>query len=124
MQLTPKKFKHIMLPFPIKLRFFRFLKLSGGRKNIQGSMISDFATTTNKTIFSDILFTRKICFYFRFTICGALRDLVPFAQFKKREKHPWSSVTFSTKSSTPPWMFFTLLKLCKWYQIAQSVSYA
>ena len=28
-------------------------------------------------------------------ICGALRDLVPFVQFKNREKHPWSSVTFS-----------------------------
>ena len=28
-------------------------------------------------------------------ICGALRDLVPFVQFKKREKHPWKSVTFS-----------------------------
>ena len=27
-------------------------------------------------------------------ICGALRDLVPFARFKKREKHPWS-VNFS-----------------------------
>ena len=27
-------------------------------------------------------------------ICGALRDLAPFAQFKKREKHPWRSVTF------------------------------
>ena len=27
--------------------------------------------------------------------CGALRDLVPFAQFKKREKNPWRSVTFS-----------------------------
>ena len=27
-------------------------------------------------------------------ICGALRDLVPFAQFKKREKHPWRSVNF------------------------------
>ena len=32
-------------------------------------------------------------------ICGhvirdALRDLVPFVQFKKREKHPWRSVTF------------------------------
>ena len=27
-------------------------------------------------------------------IC-ALRDLVPFVQFKKREKHPWRSVTFS-----------------------------
>ena len=27
-------------------------------------------------------------------ICGALRDLVPFVQVKKREKHPWRSVTF------------------------------
>ena len=26
--------------------------------------------------------------------CDALRDLAPFAQFKKREKHPWRSVTF------------------------------
>ena len=25
----------------------------------------------------------------------ALRNLVPFVQFKKREKHPWMSVTFS-----------------------------
>ena len=24
-----------------------------------------------------------------------LHDLVPFIQFKKREKHPWRSVTFS-----------------------------
>ena len=24
-----------------------------------------------------------------------LRDLVPFAQLKKGEKHPWRSVTFS-----------------------------
>ena len=28
-----------------------------------------------------------------------LRDLVPFAQFKKREKHPWKSVTFSKAAS-------------------------
>ena len=28
-------------------------------------------------------------------ICGALRDLVAFAQFKKRAKHPWRSVNFS-----------------------------
>ena len=33
-------------------------------------------------------------------ICGALRDLVPFVQFKKREKHPWRSV----KINTPPWV--------------------
>ena len=24
-----------------------------------------------------------------------MRDLVPFVQFKKREKHPWRSVNFS-----------------------------
>ena len=48
--------------------------------------------------------------------CGALFDLVPFVQFKKREKHPWRSVTSSkvagfslqlTKSNTPPCVFFT-----------------
>ena len=27
--------------------------------------------------------------------CDAFRDLLPFVQFKKREKHPWRSVTFS-----------------------------
>ena len=27
-----------------------------------------------------------------------LRDLLPFAQFKKREKHPWRSVTFSKQA--------------------------
>ena len=27
--------------------------------------------------------------------CDALRDLVPFAHFKKSEKHPSRSVTFS-----------------------------
>ena len=29
------------------------------------------------------------------SIFDALCDLVPFAQFKKQEKHPWRSVTFS-----------------------------
>ena len=29
------------------------------------------------------------------TIYDALHDLVPSVQFKKREKHPWKSVTFS-----------------------------
>ena len=28
-------------------------------------------------------------------ICETLRDLIPFAQLKKREKHPWGSVTYS-----------------------------
>ena len=48
-------------------------------------------------------------------------DLVPFVQFKKREKHPWRIVTF--KSNTPPWVFFTFLKLYKWYQILKRISY-
>ena len=30
-----------------------------------------------------------------FSICGVLRDLVLFVQFKKREKYPWRSVNFS-----------------------------
>ena len=69
-------------------------------------------------IYFDILYARitvniKIMF-----ICGALRDLVPFLQFKKREKHPWRSANFSnvaslacnfTKFNTPPWVFFTFL---------------
>ena len=42
-------------------------------------------------------------------ICGALRDLVPCAQFKKREKHPWRSVTFN--------------KVAGWSQIAQSTTF-
>ena len=59
----------------------------------------------------------------------ALRDLVSCVQFKKHEKHPWRSVTFSkvkacnfTKSNTPPWVFFMFFKFYKWYQIAQSIT--
>ena len=32
-------------------------------------------------------------------ICDALRNLVSFVQFKKCEKQPWSSVTFSKVAS-------------------------
>ena len=49
-------------------------------------------------------------------ICGALRDLVPWVQFKKAEKHPWRSIT-------PPLVSFTVFKLYEWYQIAQSTTY-
>ena len=58
-------------------------------------------------------------------ICNTLRDLVPFAQFQKREKHAWRSFTFSKVaglSNSPPCVFFTFLKFYKWYQIAQSVT--
>ena len=57
-----------------------------------------------------------------------------FVQLKKHENHPRRSAAFGknaglslqlyfTKSSTLPWVFFTFFKLCKWYQIAQRVSY-
>ena len=39
--------------------------------------------------------SHKILSYLFKLLCDALRDLVPFIQFKKREKHPWRSVTFS-----------------------------
>ena len=55
-----------------------------------------------------------------FVICGALRNSVHFVQFKKRENHPWRSVT---KINTPPWVFFTVFKLYKWYQIEQRTTY-
>ena len=45
-------------------------------------------------------------------ICGALRDLVPFAQFKKREKHRWRSVILVTCRLKPA----TLLKLTLLYR--------
>ena len=40
-----------------------------------------------------------------FHICDVLRNLVPFVQFKKREKQ--------LCNTTPSWMFFTFLKLYK-----------
>ena len=52
--------------------------------------------------------------------CDVFRDLVSFVQFKKVWKHPWRRVTFS-KSTTPPWVFFPFFKLCKVYQIVQSI---
>ena len=53
---------------------------------------------------------------FAMKLSDALRDLVLFVQLKKREKHPWRSVTL-------PWVFFTFSKLCKWCQIVQNITY-
>ena len=45
-------------------------------------------------------------------MCDALRDLVPFVQFKKCDKHPWRSVTFSNpfKSNVTP--YFNVFVYC------------
>ena len=52
-----------------------------------------------------------------FNVCGALRSIVPFVQFKKHEKHSWSSVTFT------PLVFFTFSKLCKYGTKSRKVSH-
>ena len=58
-------------------------------------------------------------------ICDALHDLVQFVQFKKREKYPRRNVTrpATLRKLTPPWVFFRFLKLYKWYQVAQLITY-
>ena len=49
----------------------------------------------NMDIFCTVHFiVRFLKFFFRI-ICDALRNLEPFVQFKKREKHPRSSVAFN-----------------------------
>ena len=56
-------------------------------------------------------------------ICDALSNLLQFVQFKKREEHPCSNANSCnfTKINTPPWVFFTFFKLCRWHQIAQRI---
>ena len=69
---------------------------NGQRKPVFWHILSGM----KKVIFSEIL---DICFTLIAapseisvaTICGALRDLVPFVQFKKCEKHLWRKVTFN-----------------------------
>ena len=51
-------------------------------------------TATFNEIFFQILSQMPAVFYGAM-ICDALRDLVPFVQFQKREKRPWRSVNFS-----------------------------
>ena len=65
-------------------------------------------------------------------IYNAWLNLVLFLRFKKREKNTHGGVLLLvklqalacnfTKNNTPPWMFFTFFKSCKWYQTAQSIT--
>ena len=45
-------------------------------------------------------------------LCGALRDLVPFVQFEKYEKHPWRSVLFRCRLNPATLLKVTLLHGC------------
>ena len=46
-------------------------------------------------------------------VSDALCNLLPFVQFKKREKHPWRKVCNFTIGSTPPWIFFHVFKIAQ-----------
>ena len=39
-------------------------------------------------------------------MCDALRDLVPFVQFEKREKRPWRSLTVSKVAGFSPKLYY------------------
>ena len=53
---------------------------------------TQYSTYVNFTEFLFYPSFFHFCHYLLVLICGALRDLVPFVQFKKQ---PWRSVTFS-----------------------------
>ena len=61
--------------------------------------------------------------YFAFIyIWEALRDLVPFVQFRVLLLAKFQTkICNFTKSSSHQWLFFMFFKLYKWYQIAQNI---
>ena len=72
------------------------------------------------------------CILIIWIIYDALHNMVPFIYNLKNVKNTHGGVLLLvslqtsssnfTKSNTPPWVFFTFLKLYKRYQIAQSIS--
>ena len=69
----------------------------------------------------------KNCFSYAMIITYVLRNLVRFAQLKKREKHPWRNVTFSilagyfTKVTFLQGCFSRFLN-CKWYLMVKRIT--
>ena len=52
-----------------------------------------------------------------------MRELVPFVQFKKREKHPWRSDTFSKVADFNLWyLYFCIVANTKKYLLYQGLS--
>ena len=89
-----------------------------------------FWRTTNKVLFfSNLKDTRQAINAVMFCVIW-----YHLYNFKNVKKYPWRSVTFIKvagfypatllKSNIPPWVFFTFLKLYKWYQIAQRIIYS
>ena len=60
--------------------------------------------------------------YFSYVIRRAIGTICTII---KRENHPGGMLHLIKlqAKSPPPWVFFTFLKLCKWYQIVQNITY-
>ena len=75
-----------------------------------------------RTLFTQLLRTASSVLTHSKAICDVLRDLVPFAQFKKRE-NTHGGVLLLVKLQVFSFMdFLTFFKLYKWYQIAKSIT--
>ena len=74
--------------------YSRFLKVM----NIYSNFPNTWNICWNLAIIIDLLLSYTL--WFLILICDALRDLVPFVQFKKREKHPWRRVNFRHQPAT------------------------
>ena len=99
---------------PFNLDYLNFFLISGSYLFIRSILLCYTTQFSSKNVTSSG------------TSSDDLRDLVPFAQFQKREKHPWRSVNFSkvanSKSNTPLWVFLAFFKLYKWNTIAQDIT--
>ena len=65
-------------------------------KNFKNSFKAEYSHSLSIKINSKKIYVLKLCISWKTSgiIVIALRDLVTFTQFKKREKHPWWSITF------------------------------
>ena len=56
-------------------------------------------------------------------LCAIWDHLYNLKNMKNIHREVLLSACNFTKSNTPPWVFFTFLKLYKWYQIAQRITH-
>ena len=80
------------IPASCKMKeLWKLLKIFTSEKNLLMKKFYDSTVESLRLTPTSIDIAQVSCH-----ICGALRDLVPFVQFKKCEKYPWRSVNFST----------------------------
>ena len=75
----------------------KWILLKVSNRNAIKNMWNPFKLNSKNTraVSYDLFMASLLWTFSRFYICDALGDLGSFVLFKKREKHPWRSVTFS-----------------------------